>query len=366
LNDLPAAEMAEAGSRIRPLKSSAGKLRGFTHTLEKRFDGRCTFLTAENQCFLHHKFGADSKPSMCLLFPYTFTDTPEGVFAGVSFASSGALFNSGKPLSEQRALLAAKWELFQSLFPQLQLDWSSMQLIDGVKLDWPQYRAVEGQLLAALALDSEQSLLLCEPLKMSAASDLLMAMLPKYADMDKNFTDVSPRVVDQLLVKTLLQFYFPADVFSEEKTDLPARAMAAAFVKAPPKVTLDAGRGPIGFQSLLDLKLGSLGLESENLLRRFIYLRIFAKLYFGAGFHNLSLICGFHHLCLMAALLRIKVKTVLLDRETKTMDFVEFAELVRVLERRLTDAQFSRETLSILEVLLRSPARLKRILALAA
>jgi Fe-S-cluster containining protein len=53
----------------------------FQYTMEKRADGRCVFLTQQNRCALHERFGVESKPSMCQLFPYTFTEAPDGFYA---------------------------------------------------------------------------------------------------------------------------------------------------------------------------------------------------------------------------------------------------------------------------------------------
>src|SRR5579862_2946333 len=77
----------QESARFRRLNHQQPKLRAFTHTLEKRSDGKCEFLTESNRCSLHEKFGPEFKPGMCQLFPYTFNPTPSGVYASVSFAS---------------------------------------------------------------------------------------------------------------------------------------------------------------------------------------------------------------------------------------------------------------------------------------
>jgi Fe-S-cluster containining protein len=122
----------------------------FQYTMEKRADGRCVFLTEQNRCALHERFGAESKPAMCQLFPYTFTEAPDGYYASVSFASTGALFNQGKPLEDQREHLLNRMSLFKKLFPALKLDWSQIQLADGIPMRWAQYLLLERPLLAKL------------------------------------------------------------------------------------------------------------------------------------------------------------------------------------------------------------------------
>ena len=48
------------------------------------------------------------------------------------------------------------------------------------------------------------------------------------------------------------------------------------------------------------------------------------------------------------------------------IDLISVAEIVRMMERRLTQAVFSRETSAVLEILLRSNERLERIISIAA
>jgi hypothetical protein len=104
----------------------------------------------------------------------------------------------------------------------------------------------------------------------------------------------------------------------------------------------------------------------DELLKRFLYCRIFSKLYFGAGYGNLSLLSGLHHIMTAVSLARIIFKSKGWIELGEEEQFNRLAELIRVLERRLTVASLSRESITILEVLLASPARMARILSLAA
>src|SRR5262249_31382758 len=78
--------------------------------------GICPFLV-DNLCHMHSKYGAEFKPSICQLFPYCFSETPSGVYATVSFVSAGVIYNSGKPLAEQRDYLEGKWQEFRKMYP---------------------------------------------------------------------------------------------------------------------------------------------------------------------------------------------------------------------------------------------------------
>lgn len=64
---------------------------------------RCGFLEPDLLCGLHKELGPEAKPHTCRLFPYILSETPEGLFVGVSYSCSAARSNAGRPLSEQQA-----------------------------------------------------------------------------------------------------------------------------------------------------------------------------------------------------------------------------------------------------------------------
>lgn len=352
---------------FRQLKVEDEKLHRFSYSLEKRSDGRCEFLSEENRCLLHQHFGEDAKPAMCRLFPYTFTDTPSGVYASVSFASSGALLNFGRPLSDQTELLEKQWRLFQQLFPTLKLDWSQIQLADGVPLSWPKYLDIESKILASLkGLVAEKTSQKRVDIEVLALAAEAKNELPKSSDLDK-VPEISarPKTVDQLLVRELMDLYFPEDIFASTLCDMDVRRLAQLLIQPPAKIELSCPSGNVGFDKLYNLRLGKLPNDIENLLARFVYCRIFSKLYFGPGFSYISLMAGLHHLAVLVSLVRMKLKMdkLLLNEEPR---FERAAELIRGMERRLTVATLSRESTAILEVLLAGTQRPERIASLAA
>ncbi|HEY9785661.1 MAG TPA: YkgJ family cysteine cluster protein [Candidatus Obscuribacterales bacterium] len=393
-------------------QQSSSKLGAFKHTLEKRSDGKCEFLMSDNRCWLHHKFGAEAKPAMCQLFPYTFTETPSGTYVSVSFAASGVLFNAGQLLTEQRPMLMSTFELFKRLFPNLTLDWSTCQLIDGVPLSWTDYLEIESPILnklhltlsahalsaQALADSSRQPAASVEPSRTQAISgrpqptstafpseparryartDRLLKeearLIAQRLDRSMNLNELAkvearPKIVDQLVLKYFAEAYFPEDVYANNACDLDTEAFIKQLVNPPEKIPLVITGKKLSAQELMQYHLGDLAEECEDLITRFIYCRLFSKLYFAAGLGGLSLIAAIHHLVLIIALLRISLKARYKDEDTKGKDisFVEVAESLRAIERRLTVTNFSDKSRAIIEVLLSSPERMERILSLAA
>ena len=49
-------------------------------------EGRCLYLDPDRRCAIHRHFGAEAKPSICRMFPYTRIFTEDGLRVGVSGA----------------------------------------------------------------------------------------------------------------------------------------------------------------------------------------------------------------------------------------------------------------------------------------
>ena len=343
------------------------KLKVFSHSLEKRDDGLCAFLTDDKCCSIHSEHGADAKPAMCRLFPYTFTDTPSGTFASVSFAATGVLYNVGKPLAEQTELLKNRFKLFKQLFPTLSLDWTEAQLIDGQPLKWGAYIDVEREILNRLSkLEAGQRV---EKTLFEEADRFRKQAAGAKLDNIASLT-TNPKIIDLVLIRHLLHLYFPEDVYKSGGYELDAQAVAREFLAEPKKVLFDHHGTEFSLQDLISVRLGRLPDEAADLLRRFAYLRIFSKLYFGPGFNYLSVIAGIHHLTILICLLRIRLKLELLHgKKSGRFDAAELlavlAEDTRTLERRLTVSTFGQESIAMLEILLLSPQRVERIVSIA-
>src|SRR5262249_14431575 len=92
------------------------------HYLTRREDGSCVFLMPDNRCRIHAELGAEAKPDVCKLFPWTVTPTPRGIV--VSDRTEGSAFSTssagGAPLEQRfgdvRALFRKKAYAAQGLF----------------------------------------------------------------------------------------------------------------------------------------------------------------------------------------------------------------------------------------------------------
>ncbi len=334
----------------------------FTHYLNKQESGRCEFLDEQDSCAIHTKYGAAQKPLMCSLFPYTFNQTPGGIFASVSFASTGVLQNAGRPLSEQKAVLEEKWELFQRLFPN-KIEWSHLQLIDGVLMNWRDFAEFDRDFIMPLASAQDSTMPTAED-KLLRISEMIVTVLPDSIDPERAPPmEAPPENVDLALLSFLSDFYLPDNLYKRSDRDLNVRAILHQIV-AGGRTILDVPHGIYMPKDLKEALSASLEPEIEDLLDRFVYCKLFSKLFFGPGYANFSLLVGVHHLLAVISLMRLAMKASIVKKKID-LDFAAVCELVRSVEIRMTDARFSKETTAVLEVLLSSPKRARRIAALA-
>ncbi len=77
-----------------PLPLASGERMTFT----RASSGACVFLSDGNRCGIHTHLGYGEKPQVCREFPYHFTETPDGIAVGLSFACSAVLHHRGAPL----------------------------------------------------------------------------------------------------------------------------------------------------------------------------------------------------------------------------------------------------------------------------
>ncbi|MGD9683891.1 MAG: YkgJ family cysteine cluster protein [Candidatus Obscuribacterales bacterium] len=357
---------------FRVLQSSDAKLQVFTHSLEKRADGKCVFLTEQSRCALHERFGEQEKPAMCRMFPYTFTATPSGIYASVSFASTAVILNQGEDLDNQEEHLRSRLDLFRSLFPGLELDWSGIQVIDGVDISWSDYIEKEAPLLALLASGDRAITGARIERSFNEACRGFRDMIPGTVNLnDMAGFDAPAKLIDQHLIEYLLRFYFPDDIFNCTTGDMDARDLLSRVLSGQTRVAIaDSGR-QASIASLVANNLGRLPDSLDDILRRFLYLRVFSKLYFGPGFNFLSIVSGLHHLTILACLLRLRLKLDLISGQLERADLdsprgvARLTEHVRLLERRLTICNFSQESVAMLEVFCASPDRVERVVTLS-
>lgn len=354
---------------FRELKDYERKNSPYTHAIKHGDDGYCPFLV-DNLCYIHSKFESKTKPSICQLFPYCFNETPSGVYATVSFVSVGAVKNSGRPLSEQREYLEKKYAEFKALYPDHHPNWSNIELAKQVPLDWDTYIKLEELMLSLLSQRDKPMKQRLAEISYAIISVYLERRGSKAPEKQKfNLDKVSLRAGDVRLLKELHHIYFPTASLSRGDKNFQAfkymfnsTAQTLLGPLAPRKLSLAGVGHSYDLDKLLECKFDESGML-EDILYRFIYQRIFGKLYFGAGYGQLSLMAGFHHLALVFSLLKLQARLSAVSRGKSAVEEADLVASVRTLEKRLGDTALDGWAAAVFEYCLQSHGRLERILA---
>jgi lysine-N-methylase len=109
--------------------------------LNHRPDGSCVFLRENGRCRIHERFGYETKPLACRLFPFVLVPVADHWRVGLRFACPSAAASKGRPLAEHDAdlerfaALLAEREGLQArpdgtLLAPPALGW-------GQRVDWP-------------------------------------------------------------------------------------------------------------------------------------------------------------------------------------------------------------------------------------
>jgi len=326
----------------------------YDYAIVKGEDGHCPFLV-DNLCFIHSQYGSTAKPAICQLFPYCFNETPSGVYATVSFYSVGAVYNSGKPLAEQREYLESKWDEFTALNPDHHPNWSELKLTVGAPMTWDDYLRYEEGLLAIL---NDRELTMDE--RMLKGSTHLVSLLPGGAPAVSG--EAPPlKKLDKHLLVALHKIYFPVKPLGRGEGDFNAGRFLYQVAFQGVRVPFPGKNFKI--EELHDFPWPEGDPDIDDLLYRYFFSRIFGKLYFGAGFGQLSLITGFHHLALVYALVKLQAKATAMGRGAPCVSMLDVVATVRNLEKRMGECKLGGYEAAIWELLMSSPSRVRRVIA---
>ncbi len=337
---------------FRQLKANEKTNTPYTHAINPEPSGQCPFLK-NNLCFIHSQFGAAVKPAICQLFPYCFNETPDGVYATVSFISRGAISNFGRSLIEQKEYLKSKYQEFQKLFPNHHPNWSAIKLSSNMPLTWERYLEIEEKLLASMQ-DKNKNL---ESRFIDGVS-YLDSVLTDAGRLNKKSEQSQLNKWDKILLSTLYKTYFPKQK-DGAKSYGQLHLSFASFIKSA--LNTDDINGQLRSAAVITWPDD---FEINDIVYRFFYSRIFAKLYFGAGFGQLSVIGGFHHLATLLTLFKLNVRLRALKRSALTIAQDDVIAAIVQLEKSLGELKISPYGAAVLELLLASPARIERFLLL--
>lgn len=105
---------------------------------------RCGFLADDKLCRIHSELGMEAKPLTCQQFPFHVTETPDGVYVGVSFFCTSVRENSGRPLQAHEDWLR---QLMKTSIRVTTIEEDKVQVAPGVYTNWTDFCAFEEELV---------------------------------------------------------------------------------------------------------------------------------------------------------------------------------------------------------------------------
>ena len=121
------------------------------YQLNHQPDGSCVFLSEQGRCRIHERFGYETKPLPCRLFPFVLVPTGDHWSVGMRFACPSAAENKGRPIPEHDVELrafAAQLAVREGLKPQPDGTLVPPPLLQsGQRVAWPEVLRIRDVLL---------------------------------------------------------------------------------------------------------------------------------------------------------------------------------------------------------------------------
>jgi lysine-N-methylase len=202
------------------------------YQLNHQPDGSCVFLSTKGRCRIHEKFGYETKPLPCRLFPFVLVPTGDHWSVGMRYACPSAAENKGRPIPDHDAQLqefAAHLAEREGLAPQP--DGTLVPppyLQGGQRVAWPEVLRIRDVLLdllrnhrdpmerrwrKCLALASEARQARLERLSSAQLDELLKIVRRKVdAETPANLMALQPPGwIGRLLFRLAVAFYTRKD-----------------------------------------------------------------------------------------------------------------------------------------------------------
>lgn len=125
------------------------EVRGGVGELGDRGDDQCTFLNRDNLCELHAEIGGRLKPMGCQLYPYQAVQTPDGMFAYLSFACPPAVTGQDCDVESNRSQLDEVLSKYSDPLPDSSEEPFVVDLSGDLAISWASYLQLEERLLSA-------------------------------------------------------------------------------------------------------------------------------------------------------------------------------------------------------------------------
>ena len=293
------------------------------YQLNHRAGNRCIFLNDKKLCMIHEKFGFETKPLACRLYPYILVPAGEQWRVSMRFACPSATANRGRPLSSQIediSGMAKEMETWGDSPQQTPLLHQPPPLFDRHKqLDWADLQRLINLLIATLRDPRDlfprrmlRCLALMRMLQTAQMTDLQGSRFQEWLQVLSPAIDAEvPRSLDRwaapgwigrVLFRSSLALYLRKD--SGVRMGV-ARRGRLALILATMKTVLGRGQVPqlqggLPTQTFKEVEepLGELQPASREALERYYEVKLDSLQFCGRTYYGMSVWEGFMALAL--------------------------------------------------------------------
>lgn len=342
----------------------------YPHFTNPRSDGTCPFLI-DNLCFIHGTLSEPEKPGTCQIFPYSYVETPTGIYMGVAYNSMASVRNMGELLSEQRDKLKGYWDvtvdhLKKRARPAEQVadgavveyanPFEEVNLTASCKVTWDEYLLLDNRLCELLVNAGEENQPFIETLLKGEELILHAVKLAKegksLAELETfNPTvalddDATPSGVNESIIALVFYLYLIYPTIRSKHQELWQIKKKGGrdlkfFLKLAQQFSEYAGSGintlffkqahipnlaKVSLSKALTYKIAPLTPEMNQFFCRWLYVKVFGKTYFGPVAAGAPVLSGYNALmaCFLCGMLFAKSEAARRgEREIRIADLYE-------------------------------------------
>lgn len=333
---------------------------GSAWRLNHRDDGACVFLNEQGLCRIHAKFGEPAKPLACQVYPYAVHPAGASVTTSLRFSCPSVVQNLGQPVAQQRSFVE---QLAKQIVPANYSAPGAPELFPGQKLEWSDLTRVQAFFERGLAdrrvgiatrlmrilswlelLERAQA----DALQSSRLGDLLTLLhdASVRAQPDDELPVVRPSGLGRVMFRQLIAQLLRHDTEVTARKGIVGRI---GLLTTGIRFTLGVGRVPdqvdpasvrVAFGiaarnsnaqtpwfSTLEGEFGGRSSDFDEVLTRYMQVKIQGLHFCGKAFYDMPVIDGFRSLALMypATLWVARYRAACNNRDRLTLEDVQAA-----------------------------------------
>ncbi|MBI3866749.1 MAG: YkgJ family cysteine cluster protein [Planctomycetia bacterium] len=280
-------------------------------------DGACVFLDERGLCRIHAKFGEPAKPLACRIYPYAFHPAGKKITVSLRFSCPSVAANRGRSVAQQRDELKL---LERLVVPDGAEKIPPPEISAGQRLDWNDTLSIVGRLdnliatgAGGVALRLIRALKLVELIGQARFEKIRGPRLDEFLEIvstaalgeaPADLADIpEPGRVGRMQFRLLCAQYARRDTFAEQNAGWRNRwtlfRAALRFTRGTGNVpALQPAFTEVPFADL-EQPFGPLTPEIDEMLIRYLRVKLQGLHFCGRAYYNVPLIEGFQSLALV-------------------------------------------------------------------